>query len=453
MSFSSQAKSVSSPSKIDLKGPMSIHLTFAAIAALAGLGIRPKAPRKTTGSSNESQPEWMDQLPAIPQDRKITRAGFPWPTETPIYHATTAIPSILRQGFRTRKEGTQSALGGRHMRSISTTLSHRHAASIALGLDTLRRVAQDEISLVDLMKRLTDETGFTDIYLYGIDGVSRAKDDEEALSILSIYDQGYMGFSIPKKEEEIKIPPGAIEVYETEYWVYGFVKDADKYENIKYINRKNDVGFSLYKTSLYFGKNKEKCFDPLFVGTNMNMIKKLSKKDIGVIRAKTSISRVATDERGAIRLGYIHERTGGDLLSQLYRNAEDSIDENSLESKERAMNRPLLASWLGGYGYQSDYIRPFPNRYGQMDGDVPKEKDQWILRQQGKRTPSETMLYYDSEMELRIFDTSKISIESKDSISDIKKMYKLKNRITFPYFDKNKEDVRVWPVGIKRNSW
>lgn len=338
------------------------------------------------------------------------------------------------------------------MRSISTTLSHRHAASIALGLDTLRRVAQNEISLVDLMKRLTDETGFTDIYLYGIDGVSRAKDDEEALSILSIYDQGYMGFSIPKREEEIKIPTNAIEVHETEYWVYGFVKDADKYENIKYINRKNDVGFSLYKTSLYFGKNKEKCFDPLFVGTNMNMIKKLSKKDIGVIRAKTSISRVATDERGAIRLGYIRERTGGDLLSQLYRNAEDSIDENSLESKERAMNRPLFASWSGGYVYQSDYIRPFPNRYGQMDGDVPKEKDQWILRQQGKRTPSETMLYYDSEMELRIFDTSKISIESTDSISDIRKMYKLKNRITFPYFDKNKEDVRVWPVGIKRNS-
>jgi hypothetical protein len=423
---------------------MSANIALLAAAALAGVASLRKS---VQGGRNEGVRAY--DLPDIPEDRKITRAGFPWPQDTLVYHATTAGLAIQRQGFRTREQGAKSALGGGHNRSVSTTLSFERAASIALGLDTLRRLATRELSIAELVDRLHDETGVNlmDLRMLGIGGFAGLKSEEELRERISLFDRGFVLFGVDWREfPDFKPPAGSVDVQKGPHYIHGMAP-AGSGPFPKWTIDYRSVAFEVYRSSIRMGSYRDACFDPLFLGTDMEALAAVPERGIGVFTLRVKIPRVSASPQGAVDLGYFdreYVRWAGRIES-MYGDAEGALDGFSSDARMYASNRPLIYD-----GYRSDYMEPIPDRYAKMDGNVPADPRQWLARQQGVRTKDQTMLYYESEHELRVFDPSKIEIVSFMGMEELRRHFRLGDRLTFPFFDQKWMDVRVWPPGVRR---
>lgn len=423
---------------------MSASIALLAAAALASVASLRKG---VQGGRNEEVKAY--DLPDIPADRKITRAGFPWPQDTPVYHATTAGLAIQRQGFRTREQGAKSALGGGHKRSVSTTLSFEHAASIALGLDTLRRLATRELSIAELVDRLHDEIGVNlmDLRLLGIEGFAGLNSEEEIRERISLFDRGFILFGVDwSKFPDFKPPAGSVDVERGPHYIRGMAP-AGSGPIPKWTIDYRDVAFGVYRSSLRMGSHRDACFDPLFMGTDMEALAAIPERSVGVFTLRVKIPRVSTSPQGAADLGYFdpqYVRWAGRIES-MYGDAEGALDGSFADWRESASNRSLIHG-----GYRSDYMAPIPDQYAKMEGNVPADPRQWLARQQGARTKDQTTLYYENEHELRVFDPSKIEIVSFMGMDELRRHFRLGDRLTFPFFDGKKVDVRVWPPGVRR---
>lgn len=79
----------------------------------------------------------------------MTIKGLPWPRGTVVYHATTALSSVMEQGLKTRAEIGRHATGMGPESAISFTLDPRVAYAICIGLRALAKGVQGKLLLGD----------------------------------------------------------------------------------------------------------------------------------------------------------------------------------------------------------------------------------------------------------------------------------------------------------------
>lgn len=92
----------------------------------------------------------------IVENPRFSRAGVAWKPETPVFHATTALQQVLRDGFKTRRaleaeQGVRAqAAGGQHDLSVSFTTDGRVAESICVCLEVVGQLSRRSLQLSKL---------------------------------------------------------------------------------------------------------------------------------------------------------------------------------------------------------------------------------------------------------------------------------------------------------------
>lgn len=95
-------------------------------------------------------------LDALEANPRFSRAGVAWKPETPVFHATTALQQVLRDGFKTRRaleaeQGVRAqAAGGQHDLSVSFTTDVRVAESICVCLEVVGQLSRRSLQLSKL---------------------------------------------------------------------------------------------------------------------------------------------------------------------------------------------------------------------------------------------------------------------------------------------------------------
>lgn len=439
-------------------------LALGAVAALALAGSR-------RGSAQRAVTE-----------HAITRAGFPWPAQTVLYHGTYATQAIARQGFRTRQQGAVSMAGGAHVRSVSATLLPQRAGAIALGLETLARVAQRDLSLTELVYRLQDELGIGDTGTPLMIDVLTAFSDWVAslagtatpytveayhaiLGNLGLLDKGWSYVSVgnaPKIGKPYILPRGAVEIEGHNHYLvppgaplpltrdmlmrraqHQIANPSDRgawaWERSQgYAYGRCDAAFRIYKGAVDFGGyQRGRIFNPLFMDTDVAALAKVPLASIGVIALRSTVPRICTDARGAIQLGFIQrsDRLRDDKMRQWSEACQHVLDfprDDAYTQSKRT--EALLGLWDSALRDRSRW-------------------QGWAVQQQGARTAKTTMLYVDNEEEVRIYDTSQIQIADTLTMSAIRDRFGLGDRLTWPWFDAKEADVRVWqPTTLQQRA-
>jgi len=421
--------------------------------ALGVVGLLAAAGASRRGSGNEQ-----------PTQGTIDRCGFPWPVDTPLYHGTYAMDAIARQGFRTREGGAPSMTGGGHKHSVSTTVLLPRAGAIAFALDTLARVAQRRMSLRQLVEALvrdapeTAEWSITSLadWVRSLSAVSW-RDPGALDSIcdrLDLLDEGwiYVYLYEPTEAAPYKLPPGSISLDDrgVQYlippgsplpvtgedlqaraqrqcsdhslrgtWIYKRTQGAwdDRY----------DAAYQIYKAVLN-GPKEGGVFNPMLIGTDVRALTHVPLSSIGVLEVHAEISRICTDEKGAVALGYLqrHDHSRAEKMTSWYRDCDDALEGREWFSDfEPPSERELFGLW-------DTWVRD------------PVRWQGWAVRQQGRRTRQDTMLYYEGEQEVRIYDPSRIRVVRRISVDELRRRFGLEGRVTWPWFDGRKADVTIW---------
>jgi len=352
--------------------------------------------------------------PDIPR-HAVTWAGFPWPREALLYHATRALGPISREGFKTRKQGTAAMGGGRHVYSISLTLVPERAAAFALAFDTLARVAQGKMSLRELMGRLAVETPRA--FRFSMETDRPLRDDPEAVARL---DDGLVLASMGDKEAWMR--PENVSRW----------RDANPDQRV-YVYDRAGVAFSLYSACLrgMFSGAKE-AFNPVLVGTDMAALAQTPLSDIGTVVARTSIPRICAEVPASTdRLGYTikGDSHSGSISEQDCENdIEAEIEERAGGTRFRRASEESRAAFALGKS-RGEYYARLDTNFGV-----------------GERKPENTMVFNEGEEEVRIFDPSKITVVETWDMPTIRRMFNLGDRITFPNFSSDGKDISLWPL-------
>lgn len=147
-----------------------------------------------------------------------------------LYHASSNVPAVLREGFKTKKElGRPTGLGGGSSDLISFTANPKIAKAIVSALKTAVKIAKGEITFDDVAKK-------------------------------------FGRFNIISKED---------------------IADRRRYSS----NMKESA-FSLYRLALMRIQSKGLGYDPTFGFPQFEMFVQTDPKDIGVIKAKIDMSKV-----------------------------------------------------------------------------------------------------------------------------------------------------------------
>lgn len=206
--------------------------------------------------------------------------GVPWNQETPLWHGTLGFSKIMNQNrFKARRQladgQVKNAAGGGTDKAVSMTADFRVALSVCIGLNVFRKIAQNEITALQLIE-------------YSID-------------------QG-----LPVKPNNIQD---------------AMIIDANTSE--AGLTRKRSACFNIYQNILMQGSRRKKVYNPLFWGTNIEDFLTVSEDDIGVICAKTSIPRVIFEDWGYVYFGYLTQsemRSHHAMLSEMFQTTEDSVE-------------------------------------------------------------------------------------------------------------------------------
>jgi hypothetical protein len=352
--------------------------------------------------------------PDIPR-HAVTWAGFPWPREALLYHATRALGPISREGFKTRRQGTAAMGGGRHVYSISLTLVPERAAAFALAFDTLARVAQGKMSLRELVGRLAVETPRA--LRFAMETDRPLRDDPDAVARL---DDGLVLASMGDKEAWMR--PENVS-----WW-----RDANPDQRV-YVYDRAGVAFLLYSACLrgMFSGAKE-AFNPVLVGTDMAALANTPLSDIGIVVARTSIPRICAEVPASTdRLGYTikgDSRSGSISEQDCENDIEAEIEERVGGTRFRRAPEEARAAFALGKSRNEYYAR--------LDTNF----------EVGERTPETTMVFNEGEEEVRIFDPSKIAVVETWDMPTIRRMFNLGDRTTFPNFSSDEKDISLWPL-------
>lgn len=449
--------------------------TLVSVAALAAAGALARRGRRGSPAEGAALPRSATGAQSRPQ-YQVTRAGFPWPEGTTLYHGTAAMGAIRRQGFKTRKQHGVQAAGGRHQWSVSFTLLPQRAASIALGLETLALGARRDMSLVNLLDKLLDEIpgAFPDFLTSGNDlqsvidfNDSADEQIEKARRVFAHMDaiDGCYARVHFVRGQQPRLPKG------TKVWGEGSYTHEGK-ENVTLTvtgpvrgltKLGSDCSLSVpgmfhqtYRFGIRAGSRQEECFDPIFFGSpsSFDWIAKTPLASVGMIEATVGIPRICAGPDGAVMLGYlkpedVYRRVDRQDGSHGWSATHLSERVGALFSRCTTVMEPKPEgeSW-GADRWQQQKASPMfdswnPERtYGRM-GDA-------VFVQKGQRTPQQTMEFTTHEQEIRVYDPSRIEPGRFVGMRELRLRYGLGDRITFPWLDERHSDVRVWPPGVQR---
>jgi hypothetical protein len=68
------------------------------------------------------------------------------------------------------------------------------------------------------------------------------------------------------------------------------------------------------------------------------------------------------------------------------------------------------------------------------------------------RQRSTTFLFHAGEEEVIVYDPSAVVVRRVLPVAEIRRRFDLGDRLTFPYFDDDAVDVRVWPPGVRASA-
>lgn len=390
---------------------------------------------QTQGGTTEALPEdgWLPEArTAPPPHPTVTWAGFPWPTGVKLYHATPAMGSIQAQGFRTRAQGSRASAGGSHRYSVSFTLLHQRAVAIALGLDVLRRGALGELTIRSLINRL-----LTELPQYGLGGVAAGfgfsknarVNEADTQESIDLYDAGHTLASWwdGSQYQYHWYPPGS---------------EVPAVVGSQRVTRKtrNDVFFEVYTQTLRAADGKE-CFNPLFLGTDMERLSQVNPADLGVLTATLPEGfRVCGSGDTLSRLGYLTAEEAWAYAST-FSCEEDVSATTRLRADLRAgRGRCGLAQTEQDLAYlESSQAERRASWY------TPKVGSWKLDYTQGERVGSQVVTADQAEEEIRVYDPAQITVLQAEPLSTIRARYRLGNRLTFPPFSAETADIRVWP--------
>lgn len=288
-----------------------VSLALGAVTALALAG-------RARGSAARAPVD----LPS-PDARVLTPHGFPWPSSTPLWHATTGYRSLLKTGFKTRGQiasqvaGGQGravhAVGGGTDSAISFSCDYRVCEAILVGLGALRRGARGELTLDDLWNeaRVACPRGAAAAWqMFLKEGWTKERQDRLVDGWILVRSS-----ATPRKLSDL--PPGA-QVRTT--WFRALhpgqepVTDWDRNADTNIAwdywrpaskEERQDIFASHYKAILAMGESEKECYDPVFFLSNMDAIGALSEADLGIVEVRTRVPRIVMEGRAAIQLGYL----------------------------------------------------------------------------------------------------------------------------------------------------
>jgi len=250
----------------------------------------------------------------------------------------------------------KNALGGSvGENQLSTTLDFRVACAVAIGLNTVRKIAQTEITIKELYKFCLEHEIYEEVkhMTCGICSIFKsAKDieyffnekykyddfDRTALSLLNsgkIKDISEL-YSYINNEPNIEvIPPSEFGgrwngIYSTPQFM-GFIPN-------KYTNEDRIIWdtFYFYRAIL----KARKFYDPLFFQTDPNQFKDLHEQDIGIICSLSSIKRLMPESWCDIyRFGFVRNES-------LARDTGESLNITGYYQEQKRINYKSAARYI-----------------------------------------------------------------------------------------------------------
>jgi hypothetical protein len=343
----------------------------------------------------------------------FTRSGFPWPKSYPLYHATTALRAIGRQGFRTRSMGAKSSLGGGTDRAVSFTVDERVADAVLVGLYVLRHGARRQMSLRDLWDYFLNECPKSAAAFRDKNDVEHNLHDDEMRDRGLIHE--YYSFSRQMPEDAIPVGQGWMGRDKRFYhsWWRSPVTRQQKAEQ----ERSWMWSFvSLYNHFTALGSSEKECIWPLFTGTDMAALADVEDEDLGIVVATSDIDRICLDHVGAYQLGYLDRQHANAWAYALHE--EEIHCGDGMDRQHHSSSHSLR------------------QREGTKMGP-------WVWSSGEMATPSTSMEYLSSMMEVRVYDPSKLHIVYRQSLISRLTQRGLVGRVSHPWFEEGTlpEDV------------
>jgi len=396
------------------------------------------------------------------QDKTMTCSGVPWNTKTPLWHGTTAYRKIMSQNrIKTRKQlvsgQISTATGGGTDKAVSMTADYRVAVAVVVGLNVFRRIANREITAMDLcnfahskiLPRL-DRTSENVIKEFNSKFNLRAAElyDNDFIRLKSYSDYQIKDFSqIPELEKFLGgyklndyVVAEDVESTNNEWSSRVFIHPdlfEDKPEWVQYREEEYlEYMTGLYKNLLSMGNMTKTFYDPLFFGTQAKDFVGLDIADIGIVCTTSSIPRICfEDPWGYYNFGYLDKSAIRHWSSDL--NELGWITTDSVEGSQ--YNNCFALNWG-----RETYI----GQYKWLDTDI-------------KPTPQNTMIGMGAMSEVRVYDPSKLTIHTDSNSgnadinwglfrdrfsSEIKSICEVPNKwademIAYPYFVDSDRDI------------
>lgn len=395
-----------------------------ALAAVAGLAAAGAGQR---GSRDLSSP------------LSVTREGWPWPADYPLFHATTGLRAIQRQRFKTRAQGLDSMLGGGTDEAVSFTLSRGVADGVLVGLVTLRRGARREMSMVDLWRAFERECPKGMRKLAESDTSSSEYTLERAVTLdRHLYRQEPF-FGAP-------LPPGAQSVGRT--WMgrdqrmhSAWLRQPATEQQRTKVEEDWDYAFrQLYNALTMYGSSEKECYYPSFWGTKMPGLARLSDDDLGIIQATSRVPRICLSALSAIQLGYLTRAQAVRYEGWLNRTGRDCRDGPDQEARYQARGRQRS---YGHSGLLGGYSGP----------GADEQIGPWRIVDEGKPLGSTSMVAMDSMFEVRVYDPSKVEVTRSSAAVPYLKARGLYGRVSAPWTsDSELSGERVLPGQVLREA-
>ncbi len=368
------------------------HLTLAAVAALAAAG---KLKKRGSRSSHTV----------------VTREGWPFPSDYLQFHATAGLQSIIRDGrFKTRSQTGSSMTGGGTDKAVSLTLDPRVADAILIGLKTMRLMGRGEMSLIDFFKKFKSECPKA---VRKIEAEPDIEYDPVKIGRISrglLEKREYMGS---------KIPPGAIAGDK------GWEGSDGRYHRSWWVKPETDEEKEEHKRTLYgmihnyynyltaMGSSTRECYWPSFWSTDVEALAKMPADQLGFMRVAVDIERITSDAGGLLMLGYLSEQ-------------QARYNQREVRQLNGYLKRDVEGSrWKDDWNYKSSLYRL-------------RNIGAWSFEDTGEASRSTTMVFLPSMAEFRVYDPSKIRIQSTQTADERLDSLGMEDRVTYPPFNESR---------------
>lgn len=356
----------------------------------------------------------------------VTREGWPWPSDYPLFHATTGLRAIQRQRFRTRAQGLQSMLGGGTDEAISFTLSRSVANAVLVGLVVLRQGARRELSLVDLWEAFARECPKGMAKLRAADDVEHSLERARRLDRHLFREEVSFGEPLPSGAQALDKGWAGRDEWMHRQWLR---EPATQQQRAK-IQEDWDYAFrELYNALTMYGSSERECYYPSFWSTNMRALAELSIEDLGLIQATSSVPRICMGARGAIQFGY--------------------LDHGQAQMHEGFLNR-LGRDCRRGPDYEESRYDPMPMFAG-WGGPLENQIGPWHFVDEGNPVKASSMVVMDSMFEVRVYDPTKLEVAWAQSAEPYLDAQGLSGRVSAPWAsDDTLAGGRVLPGAVLR---